>query len=690
MPKATVNGNEIEFEHGMTVLQVCESAGSEIPRFCYHDKLKIAGNCRMCLVEIKGGPPKPAASCAVQAMDGMVIDTESEMVKKSREGALEFLLINHPLDCPVCDQGGECDLQDQAVGYGRCSSSYKEDKRSVKDKNMGPFISTNMTRCIQCTRCVRFLEDIAGTGDLGAVNRGGNMEITTFLEENIQSELSGNIIDLCPVGALTAKPYAFQFRSWELKKTGSLDVLDAVGSSIRIDTRAGQVMRILPSLNEDVNEDWIDDKSRFSYDGLKFNRLDRPYLKSKDTYHEAGWEEVTKAISKKFISSDPAKVAAISGNLADCESMFLLKKLMNSYGSNNTDCRQDGATFDYTNRSSYLFNTGIAEVDNSDFCLLIGTNPRWDASIINLRLRKAYLNNGMKSFYIGAERDDFTFPVDFLSDNPNILKEIESGDHEICSLLKKAKNPLIIVGKEALIRKDSEALLASVYSIIEKYKIVNKNRNGFNILHNAASRVGGLDIGFVPGEKGMNTESIIEASAKNELDILYLLGADEIDLSSVGKNVFIIYQGHHGDYSAGFADVILPSCAYTEKDGTYVNTEGRVQHAYKAADSIGYAKEDWKIINEISNMVFKSKNEKNYSDLAELRKDMISAYPHLGVINEITNNKWIKASYSGSLSKELFKYKDSDFYSSNSISRSSVNMTNFISEVLNGDNKEVA
>lgn len=690
MPKANVNGNEIEFQQGMTVLQVCELAGFEIPRFCYHDKLKIAGNCRMCLVEIKGGPPKPAASCAMGAMDGMVINTDSEMVKKAREGVLEFLLINHPLDCPICDQGGECDLQDQAISYGRCGSEYKENKRSVKDKNISPLISTKMTRCIQCTRCVRFIEDVAGTEDLGAINRGENMEITTFLEQNIKSELSGNIIDLCPVGALTAKPYAYQFRSWELKKTESLDILDAVGSNIRIDSKGAQVMRILPRLNEDINEEWIDDKSRFSYDGLRYNRLDVPYIKIKGTYKEASWDECLNAIVKVFKKSKPEKVAAISGNLSDCESMFLLKKLMDDYGSKNIDCRQDGALFDCVNRSSYLFNTTISGIDKADFCLLIGTNPRWDASIINARLRKAYLNNGMKSFYIGHDRDDFTFPVDFISDNPEVLSEISSGKHDICSALKKAKNPMIIVGKDALIRKDSEGILALVYSIVDKYKIVKKDWNGFNILHNAASRVGGLDIGFVPGKGGMDVNSIIKSANSNKLEILYLLGADEIDLSSIGKNVFVIYQGHHGDYGAGYADVILPSSAYSEKNATYVNTEGRVQRTRKAVSPVGYAKDDWYIINQLYKEISNSKDKKKYEVLNDLRKDIKLSFPHLDKIDEIAIKDWKKIDYKASLSKELFKDSGNSFYNSNSITRASVNMSNCISELLDKKDKEVA
>ncbi|MCE3233416.1 MAG: nqo3, partial [Rickettsiaceae bacterium] len=492
MPKLTVNGKEIEFEKGMTVLQACEIAGEEIPRFCYHERLKIAGNCRMCLVQIEGGPPKPAASCAMPAGEGMKVHTNTPMVKKAREGVMEFLLMNHPLDCPICDQGGECDLQDQAMAYGVGKSRYHEEKRAVKDKYMGPLVETHMTRCIHCTRCVRFLEDVSGITELGAVNRGEHMEITTYVEKSLTSELSGNIIDLCPVGALTSKPYAFKARPWELRKVETIDVMDAVGSNIRVDARGREVMRILPRLNEDVNEEWISDKTRFCYDGLKLQRLDKPYVRINGKLTPVSWHEAYKEVAAKLKDAEPSSIAAIAGDQADCESMFALKNLMEKLGSRNIDCRQDGAKTGTDTRASYLFNTSIAGIEKADLCLIVGTNPRWDAPIINARIRKASLNNSLKISYIGEESNDFTYPIQHLGTDVKALEAVLNGKSDFSTRLKDANNPMIIIGSSVLARQDGEHILYVAQQIADKYGFIKEDWNGFNVLQNVASRVGGL------------------------------------------------------------------------------------------------------------------------------------------------------------------------------------------------------
>ncbi|MGY8959879.1 MAG: NADH-quinone oxidoreductase subunit NuoG, partial [Alphaproteobacteria bacterium] len=568
MPKLTVDGVEIEVENGLTVLQACEQAGVEVPRFCYHERLSIAGNCRMCLVEVKPGPPKPQASCALPAGEGMEVITNSPMVQKARNGVMEFLLINHPLDCPICDQGGECDLQDQAMGYGHAGSRYTEDKRAVPEKYMGPLINTIMTRCIHCTRCVRFSTEVGGVTDMGMVNRGENAEITT-LEKAVSSELSGNVIDLCPVGALTSKPYAFAARAWELTKTETIDVMDAVGSNIRVDARGNEVMRVLPRLNEDVNEEWISDKSRFACDGLRRQRLDKPYIRDSDgKLKPASWDEAFSLIANKADGLSGDRIAAVAGDMCDVESMFALKALMDSLGSQNLDCRQESVSVNSNVRAGYLFNTGIANTEDADVCLLIGTNPRIEAPLVNTRLRKGWLTGGLRIGVVGP-KDDLTYDYDHLGAGPQTLQEIADGTHPFAELLKSAERPMLIIGMGALSREDGDAILAVGRAIADTYGLVSDDWNGFNVLNTAASRVGALDIGFTPGPNGRDVEGILKGAESGDIELVYLLGADELDANRLDK-AFVVYQGHHGDAGAHAADVILPGAAYTEKDGTYV------------------------------------------------------------------------------------------------------------------------
>jgi NADH-quinone oxidoreductase subunit G len=682
MPKLTVNGKEIEFEKGMTVLQACEIAGEEIPRFCYHERLKIAGNCRMCLVQVEGGPPKPAASCAMPAGEGMKVHTNTPMVKKAREGVMEFLLMNHPLDCPICDQAGECDLQDQSMTYGRGISRYQEEKRAVKDKYMGPLVETNMTRCIHCTRCVRFLEDVAGIVELGAVGRGEHMEISTYVEKSLTSELSGNIIDLCPVGALTSKPYAFKARPWELRKIETIDVLDAVGSNIRVDARGREVMRILPRLNEDVNEEWISDKTRFAYDGLKLQRLDKPYIKKDGKLVPCSWNEAYKAIATRLENVKGEDIAAIAGDLADCESMFALKNLLEKLGSRNIDCRQDGMKTGTDTRASYLFNTTIAGIEKADVCLIIGSNPRWDAPIINARIRKATLQGKLKVAVIG-QGDDYTYPVQVLGNELSILDEILAGKSAYSETLKNATNPMIIIGSSVLTRDDAEQILNAGYQIAVKFGLVKDDWNGFNVLHKVASRVGGLDLGFVPGKDGMDTAAIIEACGKGDVEVLYLLGADEIDMSKLGK-AFVIYQGHHGDAGAHRADIILPGAAYTEKNATYVNTEGRVQQTTLAVFPVGEAKEDWLIINELSEALHKKLDYQSLGDIRTKMAKEVSHFAHDGV----TAAAWNSFGKKGALGKEKLQNCARNFYMTDPISRASKIMADCTSAIASPCSKK--
>jgi NADH-quinone oxidoreductase subunit G len=591
----------------------------------------------MCLVEWVGAP-KPQASCALNVSDlrpnrdgsPAVINTKSEYALRARAGVMEFLLINHPLDCPICDQGGECDLQDQAMGYGRAAfNRFHENKRAVEDKYMGPLVKTIMTRCIQCTRCVRFATEIAGVSDLGATGRGEDMEITTYLEKAIDSELSGNVIDLCPVGALTSKPYAFTARPWELRKTESIDVMDALGSNIRIDSRGREVMRILPRINEDVNEEWIGDKSRFIWDGLKRQRLDQPYVRNDGKLEPASWTEAFAAIAAKMDASTPNSIAAIAGDLAAAEEIKALKDLMASIGSPNIDCRQDGAKIGAGSRQSYLFNSSISGIEAADVVLLIGTNPRWEAPVLNARLRKSWINNDLRIANVG-EAHDLTYPVEQLGVSPSLLEEIASGTHPFAKVLSEASRPMLIVGAGALARTDGAAILALAAKIASATGMIGPEGsvqeggwNGFNVLHSAASRVAALDLGFIPGPKGRDVEAILDGAAMGDISIVYLLGADEIDMNRLGA-AFVIYQGAHGDAGAHRADVILPGAAFTEKSGLYTNIEGRVQLAKRATFPPGAAKEDWAILRALSGVLGKILP---YDDIDGLREAIIADAP---------------------------------------------------------------
>ncbi|MBS0643768.1 MAG: NADH-quinone oxidoreductase subunit G [Proteobacteria bacterium] len=600
MPKVTIDGIEVDAPAGSTILQAAELAGIEIPRFCYHERLSIAGNCRMCLVEVEKAPPKPIASCGYPIAEGMVVHTNSKMVRNARRGVMEFLLINHPLDCPICDQGGECDLQDQALGYGMDHSRYAENKRAVPDKNLGPLVKTVMNRCIHCTRCIRFITEVAGVPDLGATNRGEHMEVGTYVEKALGSELSGNIIDLCPVGALTSKPYAFVARPWELSKTDSIDALDAVGANIRIDARGNEVLRILPRINDDVNEEWLGDKSRFSLDGLKRRRLDRPWVRQNGKLREASWAEAFDAIAAKLKSLPGDRIGAVAGDLCDAESMMALKDLLASFGSQNFDCRQDGAKIDTSRRDFYLFNTTIAGIEEADAILIVGSNPRREAPVLNARIRKVWSANATPVAVIGADTN-LTYPVTDLGPAPTALSSLFDGSHAFARILEDAKRPMIIIGQGALARPDGTSILAAAWRLAAKFGALTPDWHGFNVLHTAAARVGALDLGFLPGPEGKAFESLVGGG----VDFLWLLGADEFDTMAIPANTFVVYQGHHGDAGAHRADVILPGAAYTEKSGTYVNTEGRVQRGFSALYPPGDAREDWRILRAFSDVAGK-------------------------------------------------------------------------------------
>jgi len=667
MPKLTIDGQELEVPAGTTILQACEHAGIEVAHFCYHERLAIAGNCRMCLVEVEKSP-KPIASCAMPATDGMVVFTKSAKALKAQKGVMEFLLINHPLDCPICDQGGECDLQDQAMAYGFDRGRFEENKRAVPDKDFGPLVETHMNRCIHCTRCIRFLTEVAGVQELGATGRGEDMEITTYIQRALGSELSANIIDLCPVGALTSKPYAFAARPWELTKTESIDVMDAVGSNIRIDSRGGQVLRVLPRVHEAVNEEWISDKTRYAVDGLVHRRLDRPYI-GRDRKREADWREALELSAERLKKTPGERIAAIGGDLCDAESMFALKELLTDLGATSLDCRQSGAKLDPRCRAGYLFNTTISGIDKADVCLLIGSNPRWEAPLVNARLRKRHLRGGFRAAAIGPALD-LTFPVEMLGDSGDALNALAAGEHAWAAILRDAKAPMIVMGEDALVRADGERVLGAARRIAESCGLVREDWNGFNVLHRAAARVGGLDLEFVPGPGGRDADGIIAGCKSGDIEVLYLLGADEIDTSDLGA-AFVIYQGHHGDRGARRADVVLPGAAYTEKDGIYVNTEGRVQQARRAVFPPGEAREDWKIVRALSGAIG---HPLPFDTQRELRGRLWEAHPIFSELDVVTPAPWAAFGESGLISATPFMYPIADFYRTDPISRASRTM----------------
>jgi NADH-quinone oxidoreductase subunit G len=623
MPTAKVNGVDIEFDLGMTVLQVAELAGEEIPRFCYHERLSIAGNCRMCLVEVKPGPPKPQASCALPAADGQEIITNSPMVEKARKGVMEFLLINHPLDCPICDQGGECDLQDQSVGYGRDASRYGENKRAVEEKYMGPLIKTVMTRCIQCTRCVRFITEVAGVSEIGLISRGEDVEITTYLDSAVSSELSANVIDLCPVGALTSKPYAFNARPWELSKTQSVDVMDALGSAIRVDSRGPAVLRVLPRTNDEVNEEWISDKTRYACDGLSRQRLDRPMIRVNGRLTPVSWPDALGAVAKALKAAAPDRIGVIAGDLQDAESMKAALDLFTALSVTSLDCRQDGGALGYGPRESWLFNSTLAGLEEADAILLIGANPRLEAPVLNARIRKLWLAGKTEIGLIG-QAADLTYPYEDLGVGADALLTLIKSDAAFARILKGARKPAFILGQGALNRTDAPAVLAVAAAAAATFGIVREGWNGWNILHTAAARVGGLDLGFVPKTGGKAASGLISAGGA---DVLFLLGADELDLGRT--DAFVVYLGTHGDAGAHRADVILPGAAYTEKSGLYVNTEGRVQRGERAVYPKGEAKEDWAILRALSEHIGA---KLPYDTLEQLRVRLFADHPTFGQI----------------------------------------------------------
>src|SRR5690242_7711595 len=676
MAKLKVDGKEVEVPDHFTLLQAAEEAGAEIPRFCFHERLSIAGNCRMCLIEVKGGPPKPAASCAMGVRDlrpgpnGELpeVFTNTPMVKKAREGVMEFLLINHPLDCPICDQGGECDLQDQAMTFGVDSTRYQENKRAVEDKYIGPLVKTVMNRCIHCTRCVRFTTEVAGISELGLIGRGEDAEITTYLERAMTSELQGNVIDLCPVGALTSKPYAFAARPWELTKTESIDVMDAIGSAIRVDTRGREVMRILPRVNDEVNEEWISDKTRHVVDGLRTQRLDQPYIRDNGRLHAASWRDAFEVIVAKVKETQPTRMGALVGDLAAVEEIFALKDLMTRLGVLNLDCRQDGAMLDPTwGRASYLFNAGIVGIEQADALLLVGTNPRREAAVLNARIRKRWRTGALPIGLVG-ERADLTYPYEYLGAGPQTLADVASGAHEFGARLRGADRPLVIVGMAALARPDGAAI-AALAARAAQGSGKEAAWNGYSVLHTAAARVGALDLGFVPGPEGRNAAAM---AAPGALDLAFLLGADEIDIA---HGAFVVYIGTHGDAGAHRADVILPGAAYPEKSGVYVNTEGRVQMAGRASFPPGEAREDWAILRALSDVLGR---KLAYDSLAQLRQTLFKAHPHLQRAGQVTAGDSADitalAARGGSVDKTVFAAAVDDFYLTNPIARASVIM----------------
>jgi len=680
-----VNGNPVLVEPGSTALQACELAGVQIPRFCYHERLSVAGNCRMCLVEIERAP-KPMASCALPVMKGMKILTESERSKKAREGIMEFLLANHPLDCPICDQGGECDLQDQSMMFGTDRSRFLEVKRAVEDKNMGPLVKTIMTRCIQCTRCVRFADEIAGVDDLGTTGRGNDLQIGMYVEKMFKSELSGNIIDVCPVGALTSKPYAFTARPWETRKTESVDVMDAVGSNIVVSTRAGDVMRVIPRLHEEINEEWISDKTRFSYDGLKRQRLTEPMIRdAHNNLRPCTWEDALDAVARKM-NEPTAKLAAVAGGFADAESLVAMKDLVNGFDSESVCTEQAFAsTVDTDLRSNYLMNTSIQGIEDSDLVLLVGTNPRYEAPMVNARIRKAWVHNEVDVAVIGS-KVDLTYTYEHLGDSPQILKDLANQDHEFYSKLCNARRPMIIMGSDMFNREDAESIHSCLTTVAQNLRGNLEDAGDwrvFNVLHKTASQVAALDLGYKPG---------VEHIQNNPPSLIFLMGADEgaITREMLPKNCCVVYIGTHGDFSAPFADVILPGAAYTEKSGTYVNTEGRAQLTQTAVSPPGNAREDWKIIRALSEI---AGHTLQYDNIGEMRMRMTEVSPNLTRYNYVESANYFRQAQAMALAKDSKLYTEAlqstqrslaDFYMTDAITRSSKTMAKCVKAATDG------
>jgi NADH-quinone oxidoreductase subunit G len=662
MPIITINDKEYNIPSGITIIKACELANIDIPRFCYHERLEIAGNCRMCLVEVIGGAPKPVASCATIANDGMKIFTNSEMVKKARAGTMEFLLANHPLDCPICDQGGECDLQDQAYQYGGAKGRFCENKRAVLPKDIGEFIKTEMTRCIHCTRCVRFITDIAGVPELGAVGRGEDMQITTYLEKAMTSELSGNTIDLCPVGALTSKPYSFKARAWELKKTYSIDIMDAMGSHIRIDSRGGEVMRILPQINEEINEEWISDKARFCYDGLRYQRLEKPYVKIAGRLESISFELAYKTIAEKISSMKPSEIAALSGKLSDCEEIFIIKSLLDALGCKNYECRLEGEKFDAKDKSSYLFNTTIAKIEESDVCLLIGINPRKTAPVLNTRIRKAFLNSQNKIAGVGID-ENLSYKYKFLGNDAATLNDLLNGTSDFSETLLSAKKPMLIFGSDVISGDDGALILELLKQIAEKYKMVRNDWNGFNFLAKSSGLINGLVLDFT-SENGV--EEILKKAEKNEIKLMFLLNVDDdIDFSRL-KNTFVIYIGSNADAGANIADLILPSKSFSEKNATFINCEGRVQSTSKAVFPSFATEETSKMICEIAKKL--EVETEDFSSKSDIKEKIKSSWTPA------------KSTVAAILSKKIFA-KNFDFYLTNSLARSSRTLNKYSSKI---------
>ena len=662
MLKLKVNDIDIEVEEGLTVLQACEKAGVEIPRFCYHEKLSIAGNCRMCLVEMEKSP-KPIASCAMPAAEGMNIKTNTSKVEKARKGVMEFLLANHPLDCPVCDQGGECDLQDQSMFYGVDKSRYKENKRSVPDKNMGPLIKTQMTRCIHCTRCIRFATEIAGVPEIGAIGRGEDMQITTYLEQSMQSELSANVIDLCPVGALTSKPYVFEARPWELKKTESIDVMDAVGSNIRIDTYGWEVKRVLPLINEDINEEWISDKTRYACDGLLNQRLDTPYIKYNGKFEKASWPEVFKIIKSRIENTPKNKIGGFVGDLTNMETSFIFKEFFDrTIESDYYDFRTSNRFIDDEQRENYIFNSSINGIEQSDLIFLIGTNPRYEATILNARIRKSFVNNNTKVISLN-DIGNLTYPYESLDGQTKTLKDILENKHKLSNILKSSKKPMIIIGESFFNLKSSKNIFYLIKDYLKSNFKFDNEWNPLNILSTDASTVGNIDLGVFNNKLGNNIT--LEKLQNNELELLFLIGQDNLDINK--KNEFIIYIGSHGDRGAEVADIILPGAAYTEQTAHYTNLEGKIQKAYKASYPPGEAKEDWQIINELAEYM---NNRKLFNDKDELISSMIN-FVNLKNNNSVSETKNLDKD---NFEDEILKIEIKDYYFSNVVARASKTM----------------